>query len=341
MRGDIIKIPEMIYYILMTAASLSIVIFSGCEKSAVHDDESIIISNESYVQNTERDDSAVDNNILSDKVNISQLNVKPEMEGFKLSRTDIKLRAGKQAVIRAKLPDGVDRKQIVFISDNISTAEIVQSGETALIKAVGEGTAVITARLYNGAEQKCTVEVTDKPVIEIIDGVTYMDGVLIVNKTYPLPESFGKGLDKTAEKAFYEMAEDAEKENISLRIVSGFRSYKTQSELYKGYCNERGKETADTFSARPGHSEHQTGLAMDINSVYDSFADTKEAKWLAENCPRYGFIIRYPKGKESITGYKYESWHIRYVGKELAEELTAKNLTLEEYFGIDSKYSDQ
>lgn len=340
MRGDIIKIPEMIYYILMAAASLSIVIFSGCGKTAAYDES--IVSSEVNVQNTDKDNSAVTNNkkVMSDQLNMREVNLKTEPEGFELSKTDIRLRVGKQAVIRARLPEGIDRKQIVFISDNISTAEIVQSGETALIKAVGEGTAVITARLNNGAEQKCTVVVTDKPVVEVIDGVTYMDGILIVNKSYALPESFGKGLDKTAEKAFYEMAEDAEKENISLRIVSGFRSYKKQSELYEGYCNERGQEKADTFSARPGHSEHQTGLAMDVNSVYDSFAYTREAKWLAENCHRYGFIIRYPKGKEDITGYKYESWHIRYVGKELAEKLTAKNLTLEEYFGIDSKYSD-
>ena len=219
MRGDIIKIPEMIYYILMAAAALSIVIFSGCGKTAAYDES--IVSSEVNVQNMDKDNSAVTNNkkVMSDQLNMREVNLKTEPEGFELSKTDIRLRVGKQAVIRARLPEGIDRKQIVFISDNISTAEIVQSGETALIKAVGEGTAVITARLNNGAEQKCTVVVTDKPVVEVIDGVTYMDGILIVNKSYALPESFGKGLNKTAEKAFYEMAEDAEKENISLRIV--------------------------------------------------------------------------------------------------------------------------
>ncbi len=104
--------------------------------------------------------------------------------------------------------------------------------------------------------------------------------------------------------------------------------------------NKDGKAEADRYSARPGYSEHQSGLAMDLNSVDDSFAYTKEAKWIAENCSKYGFIIRYPKGKEPITGYIYEPWHVRYLGTELAEKVTTSGLTLEEYFGITSFYKD-
>ncbi len=94
------------------------------------------------------------------------------------------------------------------------------------------------------------------------------------------------------------------------------------------------------FSARAGHSEHQTGLTIDCNDASDSFVGTPEAEWLAEHASEYGFIIRYPKGKEDITGYKYEPWHIRYVGKDLAQELDSSGLTLEEYFGIISEYAD-
>lgn len=176
--------------------------------------------------------------------------------------------------------------------------------------------------------------------IEVINGITYVQGVLIANKTYALPASYNPGkIDPKAQAAFNEMAAAAAKEGLSLRICSGFRSYATQKTLYNNYCKRDGQKAADRFSARPGHSEHQTGLAMDINRAGSSFDNTPEAKWIAENCWKYGFIIRYPKGKEDITGYKYESWHVRYLGKEWAKTIYDSGLTLEEYFGITSKYA--
>ena len=137
------------------------------------------------------------------------------------------------------------------------------------------------------------------------------------------------------------MQADAASQGISLSIISGFRSYSRQSTLYNNYVNRDGKAAADTYSARAGHSEHQTGLAADINSLYQSFIDTPEGKWLNNNCHKYGFIIRYPKGKESITGYIYEPWHIRYVGVDIATSLYNGGnwISLEEYLGITSKYS--
>ena len=101
-----------------------------------------------------------------------------------------------------------------------------------------------------------------------------------------------------------------------------------------------GKENADRYSARAGYSEHQTGLAIDVNTIDMSFDNTSESVWLRENAYKYGFIIRYPKGKEEITGYMYEPWHIRYVGKELSNKLykDGSYITLEEYYGINSKY---
>ncbi len=180
----------------------------------------------------------------------------------------------------------------------------------------------------------------DTKKIEVRDGVTYIDGIVIANKTYALPEYYGDGLDSEALEAFSIMCSDASQEGLWLEIISGFRSYYTQAVVYESFCSDRGKEAADRVSARPGHSEHQTGLAMDINSTWFTFADTAEGKWLAENCWKYGFIIRYPEGKEDITGYAYESWHIRYVGMELAKTLHESGETLEEYFGITSYYDE-
>lgn len=185
-----------------------------------------------------------------------------------------------------------------------------------------------------------TVERLTKREIEVRDGITYVNGVLIANKTYGLPSSYApNGILPEAQAAFNAMKADARNTSkISLEIVSGYRSYAYQNQLYNDYVARDGKAAADTYSARAGHSEHQTGLAMDINNASSGFNNTKEAKWLAENCVKYGFIIRYPQGKENITGYQYESWHLRYLGKELAKEVSDSGLTLEEFLCIDSKY---
>ena len=177
---------------------------------------------------------------------------------------------------------------------------------------------------------------------KVIDGVTYIDDVLIANKTYSLPSDYGNGLTSTTQSAFDKMNADAKSLGLNLWIASGYRSYATQKRLYNNYVSSDGKEAADTYSARPGYSEHQTGLAFDLNSVEESFANTDEGKWVKDNCYRYGLIIRYPKGKESITGYIYEPWHLRYVGVELATKLYNNGdwITLEEYFGVDSKYKN-
>ena len=175
---------------------------------------------------------------------------------------------------------------------------------------------------------------------KVVDGITYIDGILIVNKTYSLPSSYGTQLTDTTTNSFNEMKSEASKLGLNLYISSGFRSYSLQNTIYNNYVNMDGKANADTYSARAGHSEHQTGLAFDLNSIDSSFADTQEGKWVNDNAYKYGFIIRYPKGKESITGYMYEPWHLRYVGTNLATKLynSGNWITLEEYYGIDSKY---
>lgn len=180
---------------------------------------------------------------------------------------------------------------------------------------------------------------------KVVNGVTYIDGVLIANKTYSLPSSYGSGLTSETKDAFSKMeaAFNKEKEDSGrwLWIASGYRSYWDQKSIYNNYVSRDGQANADTYSARPGYSEHQTGLAFDLNSIDDSFTNTPEGKWVHDNCYRFGLILRYPKGKESITGYMHESWHMRYVGVELATKLYNGGdwITLEEYYGIDSKYS--
>ena len=175
---------------------------------------------------------------------------------------------------------------------------------------------------------------------KVIDGVTYIDGVLIANKTYALPSTYGKGLTSETQNAFNKMKADANKQGLSLWIASGYRSYYDQKYIYNNYVKTDGQKVADTYSARAGHSEHQSGLAFDLNTISDSFAFTKEGKWVNDNCYKYGLIIRYPKGKDNITGYMYEPWHLRYVGVELATKLYNNGTwtTVEEYYGIDSKY---
>ncbi len=176
---------------------------------------------------------------------------------------------------------------------------------------------------------------TGKASIENKNGLTYINGILIANKNYSLPPSYNPGgLTDAAYKAFCEMQKDAEKDGIDLWICSGFRSYETQKDLYDSYVLKDGQEAADRYSAKPGFSEHQTGLAIDINNASSSFVGTKEAKWIEKHCAEYGFILRYPQNKEAVTGYMYEPWHVRYLGKELAKNITNSGLTLEEYLRI-------
>lgn len=178
----------------------------------------------------------------------------------------------------------------------------------------------------------------DKHKLEVIDGRTYIDGLLIVNKTYSLPSNYAPGILPEAQEAFDKMANDSWGDGIGLYICSGFRSYDEQKSLYDGYASERGVEEADRVSSRAGHSEHQSGLGMDVNTTDFSFEGTPEAKWLEKHCAEYGFIIRFPKGKESVTGYAYEPWHIRYVGEQAAKEIMEKGICLEEYLGVTSDY---
>ena len=135
--------------------------------------------------------------------------------------------------------------------------------------------------------------------------------------------------------AFIKMYNDAKKEGINLFVVSAYRSYSYQEKLYNNYITMYGIDYANTVSAKPGFSEHQTGLAMDILSPgvqMSEFENTKAYSWLKENSYKYGFILRYPKDKTYLTGYAFESWHYRYLGKEMAKKVYDENITYDEYY---------
>lgn len=171
---------------------------------------------------------------------------------------------------------------------------------------------------------------------------------ILVNKYNKLPENYipkdliypgeVRSISKMIKEPLEEMFKAGKKAGFDFSVRSGYRSYETQKNAYEYYKNRDGKEKADTYSARPGHSEHQLGLAVDILTVdYQKldaeFGETEGAKWLATNAHKYGFILRYPKGKEHITGFSYEPWHFRYVGEDLAHVLYQNDWILEEYFG--------
>ena len=144
-----------------------------------------------------------------------------------------------------------------------------------------------------------------------------------------------------AASAYTAMYNAAKADGLTLVILSAYRSYSVQVAVYNGWVDRLGVDKADLQSARPGYSEHQTGLSVDIAAedgrctIADCFGDTPEGKWLADNAWKYGWVLRYPEGLTAITGYKYEPWHWRYVGRGLAAELhTRPNITLEEFFGL-------
>ena len=138
-----------------------------------------------------------------------------------------------------------------------------------------------------------------------------------------------------AKEAFEELSEAASKENYTVLAMSSYRSYQYQYNLYNRYVNTDGIEAADTYSARPGYSEHQTGLAVDVyngKEDFTNFEKTKEYNWMQDNAYKFGFILRFPKDKVLETGYQYASWHYRYVGKEIAKYIHDNNLCFEEYY---------
>lgn len=176
----------------------------------------------------------------------------------------------------------------------------------------------------------------------LVNKYNYVTENYVPENLQPLNTSYarsGMQLVDIAKEAFESMSDDAKKEGMNIIAMSSYRSYDYQVNLYNNYVKTDGKEAADTYSARPGYSEHQTGLAVDVYNLelpYTSFEKTEEFNWMQENAHKYGFILRFPKDKVDITGYQYEAWHYRYVGKEVAKYIHNHNMTLEEYIAKKS-----
>lgn len=256
------------------------------------------------------------------------------VESVKLSAYERVLTVGERFMpIVTFSPSNATNKGEIWTSDNTAVATVNKYGR---ITAVSEGKCTVTVVSADNSAVSAQFSVTVNAPVKIEP--TYIDGILIVNKSYPLPSNYNPGINPEAKQALDEMFAAAAGDGLTMRVVSGFRSYTTQKNLYNKYVRRDGVAKADTYSARPGFSEHQTGLAFDINKANDSFVGTPEALWLAANAYKYGFILRYPEGKESITGYQFEPWHYRYVGKERALKIYESGLTVEEYYGITSCY---
>ncbi|UOQ46782.1 M15 family metallopeptidase [Gracilibacillus caseinilyticus] len=200
-------------------------------------------------------------------------------------------------------------------------------------------------------------EADKKEALEVVENPASVS--IVVNKQRKLPDGYEPPDLVEADVSYYAPEGDpkrlirqeaagaleslfaaAKQEGLELVAVSGYRSYQRQKVIYENNVAANGQEHADKFSAKPGTSEHQTGLAMDVASaalvsvLEQSFIETDEGQWLEDHAHEHGFIIRYPEGKEDITGYSYEPWHLRYVGKDIASEIYEAQSTLEEYFGL-------
>ena len=171
-----------------------------------------------------------------------------------------------------------------------------------------------------------------------VNKFNYLDSNYIPNNLELLDNSYAKSgiyLVKEAKDNIEKLISDAKNDGMNIRVISAYRSYTYQENLYNNYVKSDGVEMADTYSARAGYSEHQTGLVVDVTRAYDdfnNFENTNEYNWMLENAANYGFILRYPKDKENITTYSFEAWHYRYVGVELAQKIKASNLTFDEYY---------
>lgn len=228
-------------------------------------------------------------------------------------------------------------------ADPINPPEVTEPSEDTPVTpenpSVTEDTEVTTTTpAYNDSHQEA-------------DSTTVISGILLVNKEHPLPADYapdytnGAGqstsLQGDAEAAAEAFLAAANAQGNSMYILSGYRSYDVQASLFANYAAAHGEDKANTFSARAGQSEHQTGLAFDVGDAAHSGYNLQTSidqfpgvQWMMQHCAEYGFILRYPEGKEKITGYQYEPWHFRYVGVEAATAIMSSGLTLEEYLGV-------
>lgn len=208
-----------------------------------------------------------------------------------------------------------------------TTTEAKSSAEQSTVQ---EGTA--GSKSQEASQKKA--EVVNKGDHYSIQGK--YDEIVVANKHYPMSKDYNPGENPTAKAELLKLIAAMQQAGFPISDhYSGFRSYETQVKLYQDYVNQDGKAEADRYSARPGYSEHQTGLAFDLIGTNGNLVtEEKAAQWLLDHAADYGFVVRYLKGKEKETGYMAEEWHLRYVGKE-AKEIAASGLSLEEYYGFE------
>lgn len=224
----------------------------------------------------------------------------------------------------------------------------------------GKGGTIAANTGNAGNAGETTVKEPDTKVVGSADPTTVEEAdargfLILVNKTHPVDQNnapddltsikyyakdrsaSGRYMRAEAAGKFNKMVEAAKKDGLTIVMTTAYRSYSFQKTLWDSYVANEGEAAAARFSAKPGMSEHQTGLAVDISapsvnySLTDKFENTKEGRWLAKNAHIFGFIMRYPKDGEAVTGYKYEPWHFRYVGEDAAAVIYQKDETLEEY----------
>lgn len=321
-------------------------VFVGCSKNKVTSSDSMSIVNSNI---TIADTSSTESKKATESKKTTESDKSKDSESSKpvhigvekitLSKYSLNLTQGSNDMpIVTMHPTNATDKGEIWSSDNTDIATVNDIGR---ITGVGVGSCIVTVRSTDNPDIFAEVSVTVTPYVAPVEPeITYIKGILIANKTYPLPSTYNPGVDPVANTALQKMFAAAKIDGLNLFVNSGFRSYETQKYLYNNYVARDGKSEADRYSARPGHSEHQTGLGFDINKADSSFEGTPEAIWLAENCHKYGFIVRYPQGKEHITGYIYEPWHVRYLGVDIATAVYNSGLCLEEYLGITSKYKN-
>jgi len=264
------------------------------------------------------------------------VNAQPETEtmpefhqasSFRSAEPQIYLRVNHTKQMELICDPGVNLSEAIY---GVSDENIAVVDEFGMITGVSRGKCTVS--VFCGTETlKVPVTVRE---LTVRDGCTYVDDILIANKSISLPEDYDPGMLPETAEAFEELQTAAAELGLNIYQGSGYRSYQYQITCYNSLVDAYGEEYANRVSAKPGHSEHQTGYTVDCNTINETFINTPEGQWLDKHCHEYGFIIRYPKGKEDITGYDYECWHIRYVGVEAATEIYEQGLTLEEYLDV-------
>lgn len=311
---------------------------------------SVVNTVDTSAKSTSEPASVAQPNVITDTTRLKKnMTIKSDETLYVKKGADLYINEGVKLTLKGKLV--VEKGASVYVKGSIVSRKGSSAVVSGKVKIMSTGTYELSGTLTvkqgalikgNGSiavkndfsDIRCIGDVKakiipPKPVVK--NGVTYVGGILIVNKEYSLPESYGNGIDASAYSAYLRMKQAS---GYDMSIISGYRSYERQVNTFSYWVSIDGEEKAATYSARPGHSEHQTGLAMDITSLNEEYGRTPEGKWLAEHCHEYGFIVRYPKGKTAITGYVYEPWHIRYLGKSNAKLVHDSGLTLEEFLGV-------